>query len=584
MLLGCAVVASCGGGGGGGGNPTPAPPPPPTTFTVGGTITGLAGSGLELRNNSTNPLAVATNGAFMFSGTVTRGTTYDVTIAAQPKNPWQTCVVAAGSGTVVTNVTSVSVNCTTTLSSEYFALVENAFDTFLFNENGLPGNDPAVPGVLKVFDGNGDGRPDILFTNHYFRWDYNGNDPAFDFVNYFENVGIGGFQNRTTEVLGFTTFGAATRKTSFYDINSDGVDDVVFSNSREDGRRDSDSAFSTRFSANLVLISRPGGGYSSHWVGEAAWSHHVAIANIDADPQPEIIDGNYTYGNRVYDILSDGSWTETTAQIHNVAAAFDANDMILADFNGDGCVDTVTSRMYPEHQDRSHFTGNCQGSFQLVTHFPFGSLTFFVPGESWSGDPIQFKVADIDGEWFAGISNFWSEAADFDNDGDLDVLYATESFAVTEEERANNFIVEGGEYVTHLTLLRNTASGFEQMPAIAGGVLPDDMGLYWARVVDVNADGFLDLVVDDHLTWRNRSDGLNDSILLNNGEGIFTQNSIGLAAGSLIDSHRNVTPLDFDGDGLMDFVLRRGSLCLDCGAENMILIRGIRAIPGSAGM
>src|SRR5262245_22432785 len=109
-LCGCAALAACGGGGGGGSSsapPTVTPPPPPAQYTVGGTVTGLAGTGLELRNNGGNPLAVAASGAFTFSGTQAAGSTYAVTVGAHPTSLAQNCVVAAGAGTLTGNVTNV---------------------------------------------------------------------------------------------------------------------------------------------------------------------------------------------------------------------------------------------------------------------------------------------------------------------------------------------------------------------------------------------------------------------------------------------------------------------------------------------
>ena len=55
--LATSLIAGCGGGGGGPKNP----PTPPATFTVAGTVSGLAGSGLVLQNNGGNNLAVAQN-------------------------------------------------------------------------------------------------------------------------------------------------------------------------------------------------------------------------------------------------------------------------------------------------------------------------------------------------------------------------------------------------------------------------------------------------------------------------------------------------------------------------------------------
>ncbi len=84
------------------------------TYTIGGTASGLAGTGLVLQDNGGNNLAVAANGSFTFSTPIATGVAYAVTVLTQPTGPAQTCAVASGSGTVASaNVTSVAVTCTT---------------------------------------------------------------------------------------------------------------------------------------------------------------------------------------------------------------------------------------------------------------------------------------------------------------------------------------------------------------------------------------------------------------------------------------------------------------------------------------
>ena len=86
-----------------------------TTYTIGGTISGLSGSGLVLQDNSSNNVAVASAAtAFTFSTPIPSGGTYSVTVLTQPSSPAETCAVTNGSGTATANVTNVQVACTTT--------------------------------------------------------------------------------------------------------------------------------------------------------------------------------------------------------------------------------------------------------------------------------------------------------------------------------------------------------------------------------------------------------------------------------------------------------------------------------------
>ena len=102
-LLGV-LIEGCGGGGGGSA--------PMQTYTVGGTVSGLQGSGLILNNNGSGALSVSASGQFTFPGAVPSGTSYSVAIATQPRAPAQYCSVSAGTGTVAaSNVTAVTVDC-----------------------------------------------------------------------------------------------------------------------------------------------------------------------------------------------------------------------------------------------------------------------------------------------------------------------------------------------------------------------------------------------------------------------------------------------------------------------------------------
>lgn len=147
LLLFCSMaglLAGCGGGGGrGGGGPPPPPPPPPapTSYTVGGSVSGLSGT-LILQNNGGNNLTVSTNGAFTFPQSVSSGAMYGVTVATQPVG--QTCSIANATGNATANITSVSVTCTSYYMiggsvsglSGSLALQNNGGDTLNVYANG----------------------------------------------------------------------------------------------------------------------------------------------------------------------------------------------------------------------------------------------------------------------------------------------------------------------------------------------------------------------------------------------------------------------------------------------------------------
>lgn len=100
------VIVACAGCGGGSS---------PSTYTVGGTVSGLNGSGLVLRNNGGDDLPVSANGPFVFGTPLTDGATYSVSVSAQPSAEAQNCVVmnTGHRGTVHgSGVTGVNILCT----------------------------------------------------------------------------------------------------------------------------------------------------------------------------------------------------------------------------------------------------------------------------------------------------------------------------------------------------------------------------------------------------------------------------------------------------------------------------------------
>jgi len=80
------------------------------TFNVGGTIAGLTGSGLVLRNSGDDDLTIPANATtFEFATPVAYGSQYAVTVATQPFG--QSCVFANASGIVTTEVGDVTLTC-----------------------------------------------------------------------------------------------------------------------------------------------------------------------------------------------------------------------------------------------------------------------------------------------------------------------------------------------------------------------------------------------------------------------------------------------------------------------------------------
>lgn len=108
VYISLALLAACGGGGGDGGGGGSIK----KTYSVGGTVSGLTGSGLVLQNNGGDDLAVSASGPFTFATALANSAAYSVTVLSQPSSPGQICTVTAGSGNITgNNVTGVTVSC-----------------------------------------------------------------------------------------------------------------------------------------------------------------------------------------------------------------------------------------------------------------------------------------------------------------------------------------------------------------------------------------------------------------------------------------------------------------------------------------
>ncbi|WP_440877502.1 hypothetical protein [Thalassotalea sp. PLHSN55] len=127
--------------------PAPNPPVQNTTHSVGGNVTGLAGSGLVLQNNGADDLAVMADGAVTFASEIDDSAAYAVTVSAQPTSPSQTCSVDMGSGTISgADVSNVAISCVTDtftvggsvtgLSGAGLTLQNNAGDDLAISADG----------------------------------------------------------------------------------------------------------------------------------------------------------------------------------------------------------------------------------------------------------------------------------------------------------------------------------------------------------------------------------------------------------------------------------------------------------------
>ena len=184
-------------------------------------------------------------------------------------------------------------------------------------------------------------------------------------------------------------------------------------------------------------------------------------------------------------------------------------DVRFADFNGDGFDEIFSSVSAP--------AGNLQ-QFALL-HVNQGDGEF-ATSEAVSG---------------LGIGGFGGTmlVADFDNDGDVDL------FAPNDQSR--------GDGARNWLLINDGDGGFADTAAAAGVLTNPDGDAYVPRggqAVDFDEDGFVDLLFGSRL-------------LLNNGDGTFSDGSVAANVPVLADQGLKLIDVDLDGD--LDLIHHDGS-------------------------
>src|SRR5215470_11119350 len=132
------LLAACGGGGGGGGGNV-APAPVASSYAVGGSVSGLHGTGLALQINGGETVSISADGTFRFPTPLVDKSLYNVTVSAQPSgHPVQACAVVNNLGFVNGgDVATISVNCTTkTFSISGTVSGRASFDPLVLRNNG----------------------------------------------------------------------------------------------------------------------------------------------------------------------------------------------------------------------------------------------------------------------------------------------------------------------------------------------------------------------------------------------------------------------------------------------------------------
>jgi hypothetical protein len=368
---------------------------------------------------------------------------------------------------------------------------------------------------LKAADFNGDGITDVLVSR--VNWSDVGVTPVA--LQVFLGDGKGGYTDGTAQVF------AAGSATVHYvprifvaDFNKDGIADIFTPDFGVDGPPfpGGQNGLFLSASATHQLVNA-----TATLPQALRLNHGASLGDVNGDGYLDIFVNalNNTAGSAEDLLVNDGtghfvsSPSLLPAYLKSSTNYSGHTWSMMADLNGDGLADIVLGTWDPSRLPSQVLLNDGHGSFANAV-------------------PVDLPRSGVDREIVVGI-----ETIDLNGDALPDLV-----LSVTNGGDNANFY-----QVPYLQFLVNDGNGhfhdetqarLPQSKTVVPGAAPD-----WylsTRIVDLNNDGFQDIVVDDAGSGPSK-------VLMNDGHGVF---SVGYQ--TIVGSH--LTVADVDGDGMPDLI------------------------------
>jgi FG-GAP-like repeat len=450
-------------------------------------------------------------------------------------------------------------------------------DILLNNGDGTFHSGTTVPvyGVLAIADVNGDGKPDLLAT-------------AYDDSNLQVSLGKGDgtFRPAVAYPAGDCAYGVATG-----DFNHDGKIDVAIANSI--------CSWGETVNTVSILLGNGNGSFQapvSFPAGNNPASVAVGDFNRDGklDVAVPIYSGQYSVADNVEVFLGNGDGTLQTGTNFYVDSS--PLQVVVADLNGDGKLDLAAANYGVG--EVSVLIGNGAGGFRRAHLYASGPGDMAIVAGDFAGKGRDDLIAVSGGDVSVLVSNAVGTLraasvyrtgvnctdlaiADFNGDGVPDLLEAHYSKSAAHNVITVSLGVGNGRFTAPIATripvgiaaIAVTVGDFNRdgkmdvaisqnyngvasvlvFPGNGNGTfgtpqtypLPQDYYAYTLHAVDLNHDGFLDLVVSCGQIC----------VLLGNGDGTFgsvhTYNGGGTAATDLV----SIAVADLNHDGIPDLAV-----------------------------
>jgi hypothetical protein len=390
----------------------------------------------------------------------------------------------------------------------------------------------SAPGGLAVFDYNGDGRPDIFFTNGaqtpslektsaVFANRLYRNDGAMRFTDVTDAAGVRG--------VGYAMGAAAA------DYDNDGHVDLFVAGVRQN------QLLRNRGDGRFEDVTKQSGIASGAWAVAGGWFDYdndgrldlLVVNYVQWSPETNRSCGDQARGiriycdprvfqglpNRLYRNRGDGTFEDVSARAGLQAHVGKGMSAAFADFDHDGRLDIfVTNDTVPNFL----FRNKGDGTF---------AETALLAGVS---------VTDSG----RSISSMGTDFQDYDNDGWEDIhvtALAGETFPLFRNDGHGAFVEE------------TQSSGMARLTVKSSG---------WCSIVaDIDNDGWKDIFtanshVNDRIgDFQAVAFRQSNSLFLNDGHGRFHDATTPAGLATAVAVHRGCGVADFNGDGRLDLVV-----------------------------